>query len=132
MARQEMTVAQRRRMICQPGYYNKRKKHFKRQERFWARYVASPTKFSEAALANMLRCQSKAEYYRRREGMEPALQREVCFEPILTEARFRMLAREIRLMLNWGAESKRESLIIAARLLYKIFRVTVPEEWIDN
>ncbi len=120
-------------MICTPGYYHKRMRYFKRKEKFWARRVASATKFTEEALAKMFQCEKRAEYYRKRVGMEPFIQHDEMFELELTEERFRMLARDIRGLFGFeDVELRRESLVLTAQLLNKTFRVIIPEEWIHD
>lgn len=131
--RKKKTVAQLRAMICTAGYYRKRMKKMRRHERFWARYVSSATKFSEEALENMLRYQRKAEWYRKRESFEPIMPApEKTIELELMEYRFRMLARDLRDLMgceHCEQDTKGTSLTLAARLIYRVFNCTVPEEW---
>ena len=126
------TVAQLRSMICTAGYYRKRMNKMLRRERFWARYVSSPTKFSEEALENMLRYQRKAEWYRKRQSWEPIMVREQSFEIALTEEKFRMLAKDLRDLMgceHCEHDTKGASLALAARLVYRVFACSVPDGW---
>ena len=122
-------------MICTAGYYRKRMKQCLRQEKYWARFVGSERKFTEEALENMLRCQRKAEWYRKRESWEPIMVRDQSFEMELTEARFRMLARDLRDLMgceHCEKDTNGTSLALAARLVYRVFFCTVPEEWMKD
>lgn len=130
--RRHKTVAELRSMICTPGYYHKRMKKMLRQRAFWQRYVASSTKCTDEALTLMLRYEKKAEYYRKRSGWEPFRTEEKTLSLEMSERNFRMMARDIRGLFNLDESYKRESLETTARLIYRAFNCSVPEEWITD
>ncbi len=130
--RRHKTAAELRSMICTPGYYHKRMKKMLRKQAFYQRYVASPTKFTEEALTLMLRYEKKAEYYRKRSGWEPFRTEEKILSLEMSERNFRMMARDIRGLFNLDESYKRESLETTARLIYRAFNCSVPEEWITD
>lgn len=131
--RKKKTVAQLRAMICTAGYYRKRKRLFKKKQAVCERLVASARRYSDEALKNMLRYQRKAEWYRKRESFEPIMPApEKTIELELMEYRFRMLARDLRDLMgceHCEQDTKGTSLTLAARLVYRVFNCTVPEEW---
>ena len=131
--RKRKAIAQLRRMICTAGYYRKRMRLFERKQAVCQRLVASVRRYSDQALKDLLRYEQKAEWYRRRVGMEPVFRCTDTFELVLTEVRFRMLARDIRGLFGFeDVELRRESLVLTAQLLNKTFRVIIPEEWIHD
>jgi len=128
----ENKTALLRKKICTAGYYHKRMKKMKRLQRFWARYVASPTKYSDNALVNMLRCERKAEWYRKRKCFEPIMPPpNTVFALELSEARFQMFARELRAIMGCDDSDENVKLGVAfsARLLYRVFNCIIPQEW---
>ena len=102
-------------MICEPGYYRKRMKYYRRQEKFWGAYIAKQNLHSEVALENMIRCHRRADWYRQRLGMEPCMSKEPVFVLELTKDRYNAAVR------NYGPS--------VLKILTNIFKVKIPEEW---